>query len=95
MTEDLKKVVMQAVDLPTIPTIAKKVIKSLANPNTDINDLNKLISTDPALSARVLKIANSAMYYCQQEIKSLSMAMSRIGFASLKSIVIAVSTKEI
>ena len=86
---------MQAVDLPTIPTIAKKVIKSLANPNTDINDLNKLISTDPALSARVLKIANSAMYCCQQEIKSLSMAMSRIGFASLKSIVIAVSTKEI
>lgn len=95
MSEDLKKIVMQAVDLPTIPTVAKKTVKALANPNTNINDLNKLISTDQALSARILKIANSAMYYCQREIKSLSMAMSRIGFASLKSIVVAVSTKDI
>ena len=95
MSEDLKKVVMHAVDLPTIPTVAKKVVKALANPNTNINDLNKLISTDQALLARILKIANSAMYYCQREINNLNMAMTRIGFASLKSIVIAVSTKEI
>jgi len=95
MSEDLKKIVMQAVDLPTIPTVAKKVVKALANPNTNIRDLNNIISTDQALSARILKIANSAMYYCQREIKGLDMAMSRIGFASLKSIVIAVSTKDI
>ena len=95
MSEDLKKIVMQAVDLPTIPTVAKKVVKALANPNTNIGDLNKLISADQALSARILKIANSAMYYCQREINSLSMAMSCIGLASLKSIVIAVSTKDI
>jgi putative nucleotidyltransferase with HDIG domain len=95
MSGDLKKIVMEAADLPTIPTVAKKVVKALSNPNTNINDLNKIISTDQALSARVLKIANSAMYYCQREIKSLGMAMSRIGFASLKSIVIAVSTKDI
>ncbi len=95
MSEDLKMIVMQAVDLPTIPTVAKKVVKALGNSNTTLNDLNKLISTDQALSARILKIANSAMYYCQREINSLNMAMSRIGLASLKSIVIAVSTKDI
>ncbi len=95
MSEDLITIVMQAVDLPTIPSVAKKVVKSLSNPNTNTNDLNKIISTDQALSARILKIANSAMYYCQREITSLTMAMSRIGFASLKSIVVAVSTKEI
>ncbi len=95
MSGDLKKIVMEAADLPTIPTVAKKVVKALSNPNTNINDLNNLISTDQALSARLLKIANSAMYYCQREITSLSMAMSRIGLASLKSIVIAVSTKDI
>ena len=33
MSEDLKKIVMQAVDLPTIPSVAEKVIKALANPN--------------------------------------------------------------
>jgi len=95
MSGDLKKIVMEAADLPTVPTVAKKVVKALSNPNTNINDLNKIISTDQALSARLLKIANSAMYYCQREIKGLGMAMSRIGFASLKSIVIAVSTKDI
>jgi len=95
MSGDLKNIVMAAGDLPTIPTVAKKVVKALSNPNTNINDLNKIISTDQALAARILKIANSAMYYCQREIKNLGMAMSRIGFASLKSIVLAVSTKEI
>jgi len=95
VSEDLKKIVMQAVDLPTIPTVARKVVKALANPNTNISDLNKLISTDQALSARILKIANSAMYYCQREINSLTVAMTRIGFSSLKSIVVAISTKGI
>jgi putative nucleotidyltransferase with HDIG domain len=95
MSEDLNRIVMQAADLPTVPIVAKKVVKALSNPNTNINDLNKIISTDQALSARILKIANSAMYYCQREIESLAVAMSRIGFASLKSIVIAVSTKDI
>jgi len=95
MNTDLQKIVMQAVDLPTIPVVAKKVVKSLANPNSNLSELSKLISTDQALSARILKIANSAMYYCQREITTLTMAMSRIGFASLKSIVVAVSTKEI
>lgn len=95
MSGDLKNIVMQAVDLPTIPTIARKVVKALSNPNTNINDLNKIVSADQALSARILKIANSAMYYCQREIKGLNMAMSRIGFASLKSIIVAVSTKDI
>ncbi|MBW1824483.1 MAG: HDOD domain-containing protein, partial [Deltaproteobacteria bacterium] len=69
MSGDLKKIVMEASDLPTIPTVAKKVVKALSNHNTNINDLNNLISTDQALSARLLKIANSAMYYCQREIK--------------------------
>jgi putative nucleotidyltransferase with HDIG domain len=95
MSGNLKKIVMEAADLPTIPTVARKVVKALSNPNSNIKDLNNLISTDQALSARLLKIANSAMYYCQREIRSLSMAMSRIGLASLKSIVLAVSTKDI
>jgi len=95
MSVELKTIVMQAADLPAIPTVAKKVVKALGNPNTNLNDLNKIVSTDQALSARILKIANSAMYYCQREINSLAMAMTRIGFASLKSIVIAVSTKDI
>jgi len=95
MSEDLRKIILHAVDLPAIPTIARKVVKALANPDTNIHDLNNIIAKDQALSARILKIANSAMYYCQREIHTLSMAMSRIGFTSLKIIVLAVSTKDI
>jgi len=95
MPEVLEKIIMQAVDLPTIPSIARSVVKALANPKTTINDLTRLISQDQALSARILKIANSAMYYCQREISSLNVAVARIGFISLKSIVLAVSTKDI
>jgi putative nucleotidyltransferase with HDIG domain len=95
MPEDLKNIIMLALDLQKIPTVARNVVKEFENPNININDLNKIISVDQALSARILKIANSAMYYCQREINTLNMAMSRIGFASLRSIVLAVSTKDV
>ena len=95
MSEDLKILVAQALDLPAIPAVASKIVNALAHPNTTINDLSKLISTDPGLSARILKIANSAMFGCQRQIDSLSMAVNRIGFSSLKGIVVAVSTREI
>ncbi len=78
--------------LPVIPEVAVKIV-SIAEDKLDISfkDLEDMIKVDPGLTARILKIANSALYARQREIKSLQMAITLLGFNNLKSLVLLVT----
>ena len=78
--------------MPIIPDVATKIL-SIAEDKLDISfkDLEDIIRVDPGLTAKVLKIANSAMYARQREIKSLQMAITLLGFKNLKSLVLLVT----
>lgn len=79
-------------NLPVIPEVAVKIL-SLAEDNVDISfhDLEEVIKIDPALTAKVLKVANSALYARQAQISSLSRAISLLGFKTIKSLVLILS----
>jgi len=79
-------------DLPVIPDVALKII-SFAEDNIDIsfNDLEELIRIDTAITSKILKVANSAMYARQNQIKSLQKAISLLGFKTIKSLVLIIS----
>lgn len=79
-------------DLPVIPDIALKII-SLAEDNVDMSfqDLEELIKVDPAITSKILKVANSALYARQNEIKSLGKAISLLGFKTIKNLVLILS----
>lgn len=79
-------------NLPVIPEVAVKIL-SLAEDNVDISfhDLEEVIKIDPALTAKVLKVANSALYARQAQISSLSKAISLLGFKTIKSLVLILS----
>jgi putative nucleotidyltransferase with HDIG domain len=78
--------------MPIIPDVAAKIL-SIAEDKLDISfkDLEDIIRVDPGLTAKVLKIANSAMYARQREIKSLQTAITLLGFKNLKSLVLLVT----
>lgn len=78
--------------LPVIPEVAVKIV-SIAEDKLDISfkDLEDMIKVDPSLTARILKIANSALFARQREIKSLQMAITLLGFNNLKSLVLLVT----
>ncbi len=78
--------------MPSIPDVAAKIL-SIAEDRLDISfkDLEDIIRVDPSLTAKVLKIANSAMYARQREIKSLQTAITLLGFNNLKSLVLLVT----
>ena len=78
--------------IPTMPDVATKIL-SIAEDKLDISfkELEDIIRVDPGLTAKVLKIANSAMYARQREIKSLQMAITLLGFKNLKSLVLLVT----
>jgi putative nucleotidyltransferase with HDIG domain len=78
--------------LPVIPEVATKIVR-IAEDKIDVSfkELENIIKVDPGLTAKILKVANSALYARQREIKSLQMAITLLGFKNIKSLVLLVS----
>ncbi|MBU0682430.1 MAG: HDOD domain-containing protein [Proteobacteria bacterium] len=78
-------------DLPTIPHTMQAVLSSLDSVSASATRLEEIIKEDPVLTAKVLKIANSAAYGAGTEISSLSRAIVTVGFDEVRNIVIGLS----
>lgn len=93
--KDWREIVAWVGDLPPMPQVASRAISMVENPDTTAADLTDLLSTDTALAARVLKIANSAMFSRQREITTLNQAIMIIGFKALKGVVVAATLRQL
>jgi putative nucleotidyltransferase with HDIG domain len=87
----IKEKVQTIIQLPALPTIAMEVVELVDNPKTSASRLGKLISTDQALTAKVLKIANSPFYGFPRRISTIDFAIIVLGYDALKEIVISIS----
>ncbi|CAH2032231.1 HDOD domain-containing protein [Trichlorobacter ammonificans] len=95
MNKDLERLIMSAGDLPTIPVVATRVMQLMQEENATADDLARVVASDPAVAARVLKISNSSFYGCQRQIQTLPHAVMMLGFVTLKSVVVAASAKQV
>ncbi|MCP4292335.1 MAG: HDOD domain-containing protein [bacterium] len=91
----LKKIIMSTRDLPAMPQVASKVLELSSDPNTSAKQLQQVISDDQAMTARILKIANSAMYSCSRKIKTLTEAIVMLGFNSIRSLVVTSAARNL
>lgn len=73
--------------LPTLPEVALKVRDVVDDPDATSAKLAEIIVTDPALSTRLLKVANSALYRGRYPADSIQMAVSRLGLAMVRNLV--------
>lgn len=95
MPTDVQTVVNSIGDLPPMPVVAVKVLDLLQNPRTTADHLAATIASDQAVSARVLKIANSSFYSLRKQVATLEHAIVIMGEKTLKSLVLASSLKGI
>ncbi|HBA87720.1 MAG TPA: HD family phosphohydrolase [Geobacter sp.] len=95
MNKELETAIMTAADLPTIPVVAIKVMQLIESETATAEELAKIVSSDPAVAARVLKISNSSFYGCRRQIQTLSSAVVILGFSTLRSLVVAASVKQV
>ena len=86
--EDLVKGVVKLISLPEIFIRVNQVME---NPNHNAKQLGDVISHDPSLTARILRIVNSAYYGLAVKIELVSRAVSVIGEEDLRSLVLATS----
>jgi HD-like signal output (HDOD) protein len=93
--KDWREIVAWVGDLPPMPHVASKAMSMVENPDTTAPQLEELLNTDAALAARVLKIANSAMFSRQREITTLTQAIMIIGFKALKGIIVAATLRQL
>ena len=77
--------------IATLPKVTLKIIKLVEDPDSSAQDLNKVITNDPALGARILKVVNSAFYGLPGQIGSINRAIVLLGLNAVKNIAIAAS----
>ena len=73
--------------LPTLPEVALKVREVVQDPDATAAQLADIIVTDAALSARLLKVANSALYRGRVPVESVQTAVSRLGLQMVRNLV--------
>ena len=81
--------------LPTLPAIALKVRKAADHPDINLNDMADVIAQDPSLSARTIKISNSAYLGRAVKVTSVGQAVTRIGLRQIKNISTALAMEQL
>jgi HD-like signal output (HDOD) protein len=79
----------QDIVLPNMPGVAMQVMRSFNDDNASINSLADLIGKDPALSAKLLRLANSARYSPLRSVTNLRDATASLGITTVRKLTIA------
>jgi len=99
MAEDSKqryqRIIQDLGQIPTMPTIAAKVMQIVNDPHSSAEDVAKFISRDVALTSKVLRLANSAFYGIPRTISSVNSAIVILGFNTIRSLVLSASVLKV
>ncbi len=90
-----EKLLRKIVDLPTIPQVLMRIWMILESPDSSMSDLEKVVSLDQALTAKVIRLANSPFYRTGYEASNVKNAIVNIGLEAVKNLVIAVSVTSV
>ena len=94
-TEQRDQIVTNAVreisHIATLPEITLRIVELVEDPESTAQDLHQVISNDPALSSRILKVVNSSFYGLPGQIGSINRAIVMLGLNAVKNIAIAAS----
>ncbi len=86
---EIRRLISDQINLPSPPIIAAQILSTIQNKESSLNDLEKIISADPALTSKLLRIANSAFYALPYEVSSVNRALSILGTNVIKNIALS------
>ncbi len=85
----------EQLDLPSLPDVVIRIRKALLDEDSSVDQIARLIGSDPVFAARMLKIANSALFYCGTEpIRDLKTAVNRMGYKLVLNVSLAVAVEQ-
>ncbi len=95
VSEVIRDIKSGALKLPMLPQVALKVRQIVDDQDSSSEDVSGIIATDPALSARLLQVANSPLYRGSLVIENIPMAVTRLGRTSIRTIVMSLMVKRL
>jgi diguanylate cyclase (GGDEF)-like protein len=85
----LQKRLDRCVELPSPPAIAVRVLEAVRDDQESFRALAQVVSSDPALTAKMLKIANLSIYGLTGQVDTIEMALTVLGSRALKNIALS------
>lgn len=84
------------IDLPSFPDVAVRVRRALADDRTTVEQVTRIVGSEPALAARLLKMSNSAMLNRSgRQVTDLKAAIARMGYNMVRSAAISFAMAQI
>jgi putative nucleotidyltransferase with HDIG domain len=87
----LRRVTERIIGLSALPTIVTQLIALVGDPRSSARQVARLISTDQALTAKILRVANSAFYGFPRKIATVQLAIVVLGFNAVKNLALSVT----
>ena len=77
--------------LATLPEVTSQIVRTVEDPRSNATTLQRIVSSDPALVTRVLKLVNSAFYGLPGQVASIERAIVMLGLNAVKNVAVAAS----
>lgn len=85
----LRRVVGEMDRLPSLPDTYWALVRATEKPDFGLDEIAKIVETDPAMSVKVLQLVNSAYFGLPQKTESISKAVTYLGVENLKGVLVA------
>ncbi len=82
-------------ELPTLPEVALKIRDAIDDPNVSAQSIVRLLSTDPVISAQIIRTANSAAFSNGNPVNDVSAAVTRLGYRMLRNLVMVIAMEKL
>jgi HD-like signal output (HDOD) protein len=93
--DDLRRRVARLKTVPTLPKLLERVVAALEDPLVDFSGVAELIEIDQALTAQIVRLANSAFYGVQGSVANVSQALVTLGAVVTRSVVLSTSVLDL
>lgn len=91
MNRDITRKLLEVAAIPTLPQVMHRILETLENDSSSAQDITRILECDHAISARVLRLANSAFYGLRYKADTIRKAVVVLGFDAVRMLALATS----
>jgi HD-like signal output (HDOD) protein len=88
--DQVKALVSQLTTVPSVPTVYFQILKELRSPDATLDIVGATIAQDPAMTAKILQLVNSAFFGLAHKLNDPTEAVMHLGMETIKSLVLGI-----
>jgi HD-like signal output (HDOD) protein len=88
---EIQKLVAELRTLPSIPTVFFRIVEALQQPDCPLESISQVVASDPALTAKVLQLVNSAFFGFAREVLSAHEAVMLLGIGTIRCVALTLN----